>query len=171
MATSSSLRALLDPALENTLLIGAAGTVLASALATAFLGPVGLALLALIPIDVAMAVSFKRRRGRLRDAVRRLAQGAGRGVATVERAPETGEMRAGQRARHVQARVQPAYGAPFTAEADVFWTAATPGVTGIAAWDDRDDVLLYFADGPETPAELEEALNRETGQHAREPVL
>jgi hypothetical protein len=32
-------------------------------------------------------------------------------------------------------------------------------------------VLLYFADGPETPAELEQALNRETGQYSREPVL
>ncbi len=171
MATSSSLRALLDPALENRLLIGAAGTVLAAAMATVFLGPVGLVLLALIPIDLAMAVSLNRRRGRLRDAVRGLAQGAGRGVATVENAADTGEVRAGQRARHVQARVQPVTGVPFVAEANVFWTAAAPGTWGIAAWADPHDVLLYFADGPADPAELERALNRETGQPSREAVL
>ena len=32
-------------------------------------------------------------------------------------------------------------------------------------------MLLYFAEGPETPGDLEVALNRETGQYSREPVL
>ncbi len=76
-------------------------------------------------------------------------------------------MRGGQSARRVTARL----GRGGRVEAVVYWTAAAPGLEGIAAWEDRDDVLLYFADGPETPAELEGALNRETGQYRREPAL
>ena len=171
MARSSSLRALLNPAVENALMVGAAGTVMAGAMAGAILGPLGFLVLVLTPIDVAGAVMMRRRRERLRAQVVARASGRGRGVAIVEAAEDTGGVRAGQRSKRVRARVEPLSGAPFTAESEVFWTAAEPGARGVAAWTDPADVLLYFAEGPETPTEMERALNVETGQYRREAVL
>ena len=153
--------------LENALLTSAAGTVVAGAMVAAFAGPLGFLLLALLPVDIAAAVIVRRRRLALRaDAVRK-ASGRERDTATVERVKNAPGMRGGQSAKRVTAQL----GRGGRAEAVVYWNAAAPGLTGIAAWEDRNDVLLYFADGPETPAELEEALNRETGQYSREPVL
>ena len=166
-ARSSSLRAELSPVTENTLMAGAAGTVVAAALLAAAIGPWGFLLLALLPIDIAAAMTVRRRRLALRKEAVRRASGPGRDTATVERAEEMPGMRGGQSARRVTARL----GRGGEAEALVYWTAAAPGLEGIAAWEDRDDVLLYFAVGPETPADLEIALNRETGQYSREPVL
>lgn len=171
MARNTSLRALLNPNVENTLMVGAAGTVMAGAMAGAILGPLGFLVLALTPIDVAAAVMMRRRRERLRAEVVAKASGPGRGVAIVEESSEAGGVRGGQRSRDVRARVTPVTGAPFIAEAEVFWTDAQPGAKGVAAWTDQRDVLLYFAEGPETPAETERALNVETGQYRREAVL
>ena len=171
MARTSSLRALLNPVAENALMVGAAGTVMAGAMAGAILGPLGFLVLLFTPIDVAAAVMLRRRRQRLRAEVVAKASGPGRGVAVVESSDEAGGARGGQAARRVRARVTPVAGAPFIAESEVYWTAAEPGAAGIAAWHDPGDVLLYFAEGPENPVELEQALNRETGQYAREPVL
>ena len=171
VARSSSLRAELSPVLENSLLAGAAGTVVAGAMVAAFAGPLGFLVLALLPVDIAAAMVFRRRRLALRAEAVRKAKGDGRGVATVEEAEDAPGLRAGQSARRLTARIEPRLGHPFVARSDVYWTAAQPGATGIAAWRDPADVLLYFAEGPETPEELEEALNRETGQYSREPVL
>ena len=171
VARTSSLRAELNPVAENALMVGAAGTVVAGAMVAAFAGPLGFLLLALLPVDIAAAVVLHRRRMELRRAAVAKASGDGRGVAVVEQAQDAPGSRGGQRARRVTARVEPRLGHPFIARSEVYWTAAEPGATGIAAWHDPDDVLLYFADGPESPAELEGALNRETGQYSREPVL
>jgi hypothetical protein len=146
---------------------GAAGTVVAGALLAAAIGPLGFLLLALLPIDAAAAVTVRRRRLALRAEAVRRASGRGRDTATIEHAGDAPGTRGGQSARRVTVRL----GRGGRAEAVVYWSEAAPGLTGIAAWEDRADVLLYFADGPETPAELERALNRETGQYAREPVL
>ena len=150
---------------------GAAGTVVAGAMVAAFAGPLGFLVLGLLPIDIAAAVIVRRRRLALRAEAVRKASGPERGIAIVEDATDAPGLRGGQSARTVTARIEPRLGHPFTARSEVYWTAAEPGATGIAAWHDPDDVLLYFADGPETPAELEEALNRETGQYSREAVL
>jgi hypothetical protein len=148
-------------------MVGAAGTVVAAAMLAAAIGPFGFLLLALLPIDIALAMTVRKRRLALRKEAIRRASGRERDTATVERAEEVPGMRGGQSARRVKVRL----GRGGTAEALVYWTAAAPGLEGIAAWQDRDDVLLYFAEGPETPAELEVALNRETAQYKREPVL
>jgi len=166
-ARSSSLRAELSPVAENALMVGAAGTVVAGAMLAAFAGPLGFLLLALVPVNIAMAMTVRKRRLVLREMAIRRASGPGRDTATVERAHDAPGARGGQSARKVTARL----GNGEEVEALVYWTDASPGLHGIAAWADRDDVLLYFADGPETPAELERALNRETGQYSREPVL
>lgn len=171
MARNSSLRALLNPTVENALMVGAAGTVMAGAMAGAILGPLGFLVLVLTPIDVAAAVMMRRRRERLRAEVVARASGPGRGVAIVEAATDTGAVRAGQRSKRVRARVEPVSGEQFTTESEVFWTDAKPGARGVAAWTDPGDVLLYFAEGPQTPAEMERALNAETGQHRREAGL
>ncbi len=167
VARTSSLRAELSPVTENALMAGAAGTVVAGAMLAALTGRWGFLLLALLPVDIALAMTVRRRRLALRTEAVRKASGRERDTATVERAEEAPGMRGGQSARRVTVRL----GRGGQAEAVVYWTAAAPGLQGIAAWEDRDDVLLYFADGPETPADLEVALNRETGQYSREPVL
>ncbi len=166
-ATNSSLRAELSPVTENALMAGAAGTVVAGAMLAAFAGPLGFLLLALLPIDIAAAVLVRRKRLALRDIAVRKASGPGRDTVTVERADDAPGTRGGQSAKRVTARL----GTGREVEALVYWTAAAPGLTGIAAWTDPADVLLYFAEGPETPGELEESLNRETGQYRREAVL
>ena len=166
-ARTSSLQAELSPNAENALMAGAAGTVVAGAMVAAFAGPLGFLLLALVPVDIAIALTVRKRRLALRAAAVAKASGPGRDTATVERAEEAPGTRGGQRAKQVTARL----GRGGQAEAVVYWTQAAPGATGIAAWTDPADVLLYFADGPESPAELEQALNRETGQYRREPVL
>lgn len=170
-ARTSSLRAELSPVAENALMAGAAGTVVAGAMVAAFAGPLGFLVLALLPVDIVAAVIVRRRRLKLRAEAVRKASGDGRGIATVEEAEDASGLRAGQSARRVTARIEPRLGHPFIARSEVYWTAAEPGATAIAAWRDPDDVLLYFAEGPENPRELEEALNRETGQYSREPVL
>ena len=167
MARNSSLRAELNPVAENALMAGAAGTVVAGAMVAAFAGPLGFLVLALLPVDIAAVIVVRRRRLALRGEAVRRASGAGRDTATVVRAEDAPGVRGGQSARLVTARL----GTGQEVEALVYWTAAAPGLTGIAAWADPSAVLLYFADGPETPAEMEQALNRETGQYAREPVL
>ena len=166
-ARTSSLQAELSPVAENALMVGAAGTVVAGAMVAAFAGPLGFLLLALVPVDIAIAMAVRKRRLALRAAAVAKASGSGRDTATVERAEDAPGVRGGQSAKRVTAQL----GQGGRAEAVVYWTRAQPGATGIAAWSDPDDVLLYFAEGPETPAELEEALNRETGQYAREPLL
>lgn len=166
-ARSSSLQAELSPVAENALMAGAAGTVVAGAMVAAFAGPWGFLLLALVPVDIALAMAVRKRRLALRAAAVAKATGPGRDTATVEHAEDAPGTRGGQSARNVTARL----GHGGRAEALIYWTKAEPGATGIAAWSDPGDVLLYFAEGPEAPAELEEALNRETGQYAREPVL
>ena len=171
MARNSSLRAELNPVAENALMAGAAGTVVAGAMVAAFAGPLGFLLLALLPVDIAAVIVVRRRRLALRAEAVRKARGEGRGIATVIEAQDAPGVKGGQGVRTVTARIEPRLGHPFNAQSTVYWTAAAPGLTGIAAWADPSDVLLYFADGPETPAELEQALNRETGQYAREPVL
>jgi hypothetical protein len=133
----------------------------------AFAGPLGFLLLALLPVDIAAAMLVRRKRLALRSEAVRKASGNGRDTATVERVEDASGVRGGQSAKRVTARL----GTGREAEALVYWTAAAPGLTGIAAWEERDDVLLYFADGPETAAELEQSLNRETGQYRREAVL
>jgi hypothetical protein len=172
VARASSLRAELSPVVENAHLAGAAGTVVSAAMVAAFLGPLGFLLLAFLPVNLTAAVLVHRRRMRLRDEAVAIARGAGRGIATVEVVEASRAMIGGQRRRRVRARVEPIDGGPsFETESVVYWTAAEPGATGIAAWHDPGDVLLYFAEGPENPVELERALNRETGQYSREPVL
>ena len=166
-ARSSSLQAELSPVVENALMAGAAGTVVAGAMVAAFAGPLGFLLLALIPVDIGAAMHMRRKRLALRQVAVRRASGPGRDTATVEHAEDASGSRGGQSARRVTARL----GRGGRAEAVVYWTKAESGATGVAAWSDPGDVLLYFADGPETPAELEAALNRETGQYRREPVL
>ncbi len=174
MTTASSLRAELSSAAVNGLLIGAAGTTLAAGMLAVLVGPLGLLVLVLAPIDIAFAVMLNRRRTKARARAVDLASGDGRGVAIVRAARDTGGgSRGGQSPRHVGVEVLPVSGAPFTTDATVWWTDSAPGAWGVAAYDRRtpDDVLVYFADGPETPAEMEAALNRETGQYRREPVL
>jgi len=166
-ARTSNLQAELSPVTENALVAGAAGTVVAGAFLAALAGPLGFLLLALLPIDIAAAMLVRRKRLAERTEAVRKASGRHRDTATVERAEDEPGMRGGQSAKRVTVRL----GRGGEAEAIVYWTAAAPGLEGIAAWQDRDDVLLYFAEGPETPAELELALNRETGQYSREPVL
>lgn len=166
-ARSSSLRAELSPVTENALMAGAAGTVVAGAMVAAFAGPLGFLLLALLPVDIAAAILVRRKRLALRSEAVRKASGNGRDTATVERVEDAPGTRGGRSAKRVTARL----GTGRQVEALVYWTAAAPGLTGIAAWADPDDVLLYFAEGPETPGDLEVALNRETGQYSREPVL
>jgi hypothetical protein len=166
-ATSSSLQAELSPVVENALMAGAAGTVVAGAMLAAFAGPLGFLLLALLPVDMAAAVLVRRKRLALRTEAVRKASGRGRDTATVVHAEDAPGTRGGQSARYVTARL----GTGREVEALVHWTTAAPGLTGVAAWADPDDVLLYFATGPETPADLEVALNRETGQYSREAVL
>jgi len=146
---------------------GAAGTVVAGAMLAAFAGPLGFLLLALLPVDIAATIFVRRKRLEARKEAVRKASGRERDTAKIERAEEAPGMRGGQSARRVTVRL----GRGGRADAVVYWTAAAPGLTGIAAWEDRDDVLLYFAEGPETPGELEVALNRETGQYSREAVL
>ncbi len=170
-ARSSSLRAELSPAVENALMAGAAGTVVAGAMVAALAGPIGFLVLALIPVDIAAVVIVRRKRLALRMEAVRKASGDGRGIATVEDAEDANGLKGGQNARRVTARIEPRLGHPFNAQSVTYWTKAAPGSTGIAAWQTPDDVLLYFAEGPETAAELEEALNRETGQYTRAPVL
>ena len=150
---------------------GAAGTVVAGAMVAAFAGPLGFLVLALLPVDIAAAVIVRRRRLALRAEAVRKASGPGRGIAIVEDATDAAGFRGGQSARTVTARIEPRLGHPFNARSTVYWTAAAAELSGVAAWNDPQDVLLYFADGPETPAELEQALNRETGQYSREAVL
>ena len=170
-ARSSSLRTELSPVAENALMAGAAGTVVAGAMVAAFAGPFGFLLLALLPVDIVAVMVVRRRRLALREEAVRKASGEGRGIVTITDAEDASGVRGGQTARTVTARIEPRLGHPFSARSTIYWTAAAPGLKGIAAWMDPDDVLLYFAEGPETPAELEEALNRETGQYSREPVL
>lgn len=170
-ARSSSLQAELSPVAENALMAGAAGTVVAGAMVAALVGPLGFLLLALIPFDIGAAMLMRRKRLTLRREAVRKASGDGRGIAVVEEAEEAPGFKGGQSTRKVTARIEPSRGHPFNARSVIYWTKAEKGATGIAAWSDPGDVLLYFADGPETPAELEAALNRETGQYRREPVL
>jgi hypothetical protein len=171
VATASSLGAELSPVAENALMAGAAGTVVAGAMVAALVGPLGFLLLALVPVDIGAAMLRRRKRLALRREAIRKASGEGRGIATITEAEDAPGFKGGQSARRVTARIEPTNGHPFTAKSEVFWSKAGKGAIGIAAWADPKDVLLYFADGPETPAELEEALNRETGQYKREPVL
>lgn len=170
-ARSSSLQAELSPVTENALMAGAAGTVVAGAMVAAFAGPLGFLLLALVPVDIVAATVVRRRRLALREEAVGKSSGEGRGIATITEAGDAPGFKGGQSARKVTAWIEPIRGNPFTAQSEVYWTKAEKGATGIAAWADPEDVLLYFADGPESPAELEAALNRETGQYKREPVL
>lgn len=174
MATASSLRAELSGAVVNALIVGAASTVLAAGILAAAFGPLGLVALVVAPVDLGVALLLNRNRAALRERARRLAGAGGRGVAVVlESEPTDRPARGGQTQRHLKVEVRPAAGLPFTAEADVHWTAAVPGTWGVAAWDPAQpgDLLAYFASGPRTPAAMEAAMNRETGQHGREPVL
>ena len=110
---------------------GAAGTVVAGAMVAAFAGPWGFLLLALLPVDIAAAILVRRRRLALRSEAVRKASGPGRDTATVERAEDApGSARRPER----EAR-DGAAGSRRQVEALVYWTAAAPGLTGIAAWD------------------------------------
>jgi hypothetical protein len=175
MATASSLRAELSSRVVNSLMIGAASSAMVAGLLAVALGPLGLIALIIAPLDIGFALLIDRQRKAAKARAHGLGAAAGRGVAIVRSArPATGSPRGGQSPHAIAVEIRPASGRPFDGEALVWWTdAAAPGAWGVAAYDPAHphDLLVYFARGPETPAELEAALNRETGQYRREPVL
>jgi hypothetical protein len=174
MATKSSLRAELSSAVFNSLMIGAASSAMAAGLLAVVVGPLGLLVLLIAPVDIAVAVFLNKGRKAAKKRATRLGAASGRGVAIVRSSSDAkGGARGGEAPRDVVVEVRPPSGPSFTGEARVWWSAAERGAWGVAAYDPAapGDLLVYFARGPATPAEAEVALNRETGQYRREPVL